>query len=109
MNDTAHIYRAEILRAVFGPAAHVGKVHDIHRLNQLAERLADTEEAQSILRAKGHGSAGQSLLDIVRNVPNEAKGMLRNLFRRSGVQLASDKPVDTYPSLGEVHDIWTAR
>lgn len=109
MNDTAYIYRAEILRAVFGPTAHAGKVHDMHRLNQLAERLADTEEAQSILRAKGHGGAGMSLLQIVRSVPAEAKGMLRNLFRRSGEELASDKPAATYPSLGEVHDIWTGR
>lgn len=109
MSDIGDIYKAEILRAVFGPGAHGARVNDPHRLRQLAKRLADTEEAQSILRAKGHGSAGKSLLDIVRSVPNEAKGILRNLFRRSGVQLASDKPADTYPSLGEVHDIWTAQ
>lgn len=109
MNDTAHIYRAEILRAVLGPQAVAPKAHDLHRLNQLAERLADTEEAQSVLRAKGHGSAGMGLLEIVRSVPNEAGSMLRILFRRSAPALASDKPTDTYPNLGEVHDIWSAR
>ena len=109
MSDIGDIYKAEILRAVFGPGAHTFKAHDAHRLRQIAERLADTEEAQSILRAKGHGAAGMSLLDIVRRVPNGARGMLRNLFRRTGATLASDEPADTNPSLGEVHDIWSTR
>lgn len=109
MSDIGDIYKAEILRAVLGPGAHGVKVSDPHRLRQLAERLADSEETQSILRAKGYGAAGMSLLDIVRSVPESARGILRNLFRRTAATLASDKPADTYPSLGEVHDIWSAR
>lgn len=109
MSDIGDIYKAEILRAALGPGAHAFKAHDPHRLQQLAERLADTEEAQSILRAKGYGAAGMSLLDIVRSVPDSARGMLRNLFRRTGATLASDQPADTYPSLGEVHDTWSPR
>lgn len=109
MSDIGDIYKAEILRAVFGPRTHEGKVHDMHRLTRLAERLADTEEAQRVLRAKGYGAAGMTLLEIIRSVPNEARGMLRTLFRRTGAVLASDKPADAYPSLGEVHDIWSAR
>jgi len=109
MSDIGDIYKAEMIRAVLGPGAHAFSAHDSHRLRQLAERLADTEEAQSILRAKGYGWAGMSLLDIVRSVPDGARGMLRNLFRRTGATLASDEPADTNPSLGEVHDIWSAR
>lgn len=108
MNDTARIYRKEILRAIYGPSAHEGKVHDMHRLNQLAERLADSEEAQGILRAKGYGGAGMTLLAIVREVPNNALGMLRTLFRREP-RLAESSPAKPYPDLGEVHDIWSAR
>lgn len=108
MSDIGDIYKAEILRAVLGPGAHAFKAHDSHRLRQLAERMADTEEAQSILRAKGYGAAGMSLLDIVRSVPDSARGMLRNLFRRAGATLASDQPAEACPSLGEVHDIWSA-
>lgn len=109
MNDTADIYRAEILRAVYGPTAHAAKVHDLHRLNQIAARLVDAEEAQSALRAKGHGATGMTLLEIVRELPNNARGMLRTLFRRSGTALVGGKPADEYPSLGEVHDIWSAQ
>jgi hypothetical protein len=108
MSDIADIYRNEMLRAIHGPRAHEANVHDMRRLNQLAQRLADSEEAQSILRAKGHGGAGMTLLAIVREVPNNACGMLRSLFRREP-RLTNASPSKPYPSLGEVHDVWSAR
>ena len=109
MSDIGDIYKAEILRAVFGPRAHEGKVHDMHRLTRLAERLADTEEAQRVLRAKGYGATGMTLLEIICSVPSEAGSMLRNLFRRTGATPASGRPADTSPSPAEVHDIWSTR
>lgn len=100
MKDAVKIYRAEILRAVLGPAAHTGKVHDMARLNQIAEHLANCEDAQSILRAKGHGSAGMTFVEVARDVPANVKRMVDNLFKLP--------PVARYPDLGEVGDGWSA-
>lgn len=109
MNDTARIYRAEILRAVLGPGAPPSKAVDLERLNQFARHLADCEQAQAILRAKGHGAVGMTFVEIARGVPENVRGLLRGLFRRSGADLVSDRPNDTYAGSGEVHDIWSAR
>lgn len=81
MKDAAKIYRVEILRAVLGPAAHTGKVHDMARLNQIAEHLANCEDAQSILRAKGHGSAGMTFVEVARDVPPNVRQVIKRLFR----------------------------
>lgn len=100
MNDAARIYRAEILRAVFGSQPAMSRVADMDRLNRIAERLAESERAQSILRAKGHGSAGMSLVDIACSVPNNVRQILKSLFS----PVASTK----CPDLGDVHDIWNS-
>lgn len=100
MNDVAKIYRAEILRAVFGPVAQAGRVHDMARLNQIAEHLANCEDAQSILRAKGHGTAGMTFVEVARDVPANVKRMVDNLFKLP--------PVARYPDLGEIGDGWSA-
>ncbi|MEH6434304.1 hypothetical protein [Massilia sp. DD77] len=115
MNDTAHIYRAEILRAVFGPTAHETKAHDLHRLNQIAQHLADCEEAQAILRAKGHGRVGMSFIEVASSVPNNVRRMLDNLFpsgllglSKQGTDIAT--PVTAPNRLGsDVHDVWSSR
>jgi hypothetical protein len=102
MSTVAARYRAVILRAVFGSYANEGKVHDMHRLNQLCEHLAHCEEAQTALRAKGYGRSGMTFLEVVREVPVNALGRIKGWFAPK----ASAAP---YPELGEVHDIWTAR
>lgn len=107
MSDIAYIYRAEILRAVFGPNAIAAKAYDLHRLNAIAARLAESEQAMEILRAKGYGKTGMTLVEVIRSVPNNLRGVLANLF--------TFKPFRTGP-LGkqevpgaEVHDIWTSK
>src|SRR5205823_2195619 len=100
MNAAAIIYRAEIIRAVLGDRAHESKIADVHRLNQIAEHLAECEHAQTILRAKGHGGAGMSFIDVARGVPDNVRGKLKKLF--------GPKQVAAYPDLGEINDIWSA-
>jgi hypothetical protein len=102
MNDIALRYRAEILRAVLGPRASELKADDITRLNQIAEHLAQCEEAQAALRARGYGHAGMTFVEIVREVPTNALGRLKTLFAPK----ASSKE---RPGLDEVSDIWSSR
>jgi hypothetical protein len=102
MNNTARIYRAEILRAAFGTANSELKVADLARLNQIAEHLAQCEDAQAALRAKGYGCAGMTFIEIVREVPTNALGRLKSLFK--------SKPVATsYPELDETDEHWSLR
>ena len=61
MNNIARIYRAEIMRAAFGPGAEPAQAADLDRLNQIAERLAECKEVHGILRAKGHGAQARLL------------------------------------------------
>jgi hypothetical protein len=100
MNDIARIYRAEILRAVFGPGAHSARATDLHRLNQLAEHLALCEEAQTILRAKGHGGPGTSIVESARQVPANVKHVTRALF--------SGPAVPREPGIEHAHQPWKA-
>lgn len=100
MNNMARIYRAEILRAVLGGSPHPAKAHDLARLNQIAEHLAECEEVQTILRAKGHGRAGMSFVDMARSVPENVKQILRDIFR--------SKPARAAPDISEAHEPWKA-
>lgn len=99
MNSTADIYTAEILRAVLGKGAGDMKVEDPARLAQIADHLAECEEAKRILRAKGYGFAGASVADVARSVPDNVKAILKSIFR----------PRAHYPSIGEVQDEWSLR
>ena len=105
MNDIALRYRATILRAVYGSYANVGKVEDLHRLNQLCEHLAQCEEAQTALRARGYGRAGMTFLEVVREVPVNALGRLKNMFKKPS---ATPAPA-AHSDLSRVFDIWTSR
>jgi len=80
MNNIAKIYRATILRAVFGPAASELKVHDMARLNQFAEHLADCEAARSAMHAKGYGRGASLFVDVVREAPDNSPAMLKRMF-----------------------------
>jgi hypothetical protein len=102
MSGKADIYAAEIRRAVLGLNAGELKVDNPARLAQIAEHLALCEDAQTALRARGYGCAGMTLLEIVREVPVNALGRIKNWFDRK----PSSKPC---PDLNEVHDIWSAR
>ena len=101
MNAEALIYRNEIIRACMGDRFNECKVADMHRLNQIAEHLAECEHAQTIIRAKGHGTAGMTFVDLARSVPDNVRGKLKKLFGAPAVA--------RYPDLGEVNDIWSAR
>ena len=88
------------MRAVLGGTPHLAKAHNLARLNQIAEHLAECEEAQIILRAKGHGRAGMSFVDIARSVPDNVKQILRDLFRTKAPQMEVD--------ISEAHEPWKA-
>jgi hypothetical protein len=81
MKGPADVYRAEILRAVLGDNANVCKVANIERLNQFAEHLVDCEDAKAILRAKGYGAAGMTFVELARSLPENVRGILREIFR----------------------------
>ena len=49
---------------------HAVQRGDAKELEGLAERLGKSEQAASILRAKGYGAHGQSIELTVRDVPN---------------------------------------
>jgi hypothetical protein len=102
VNATAQIYRAEILRAVLGPRASELKVSDPARLTQIVEHMANCEEAQAALRAKGYGLSGMTFIEIVREVPTNALGRLKSLF-------VSRPAAQPYPDLGEVQNEWSLR
>lgn len=102
MTRIGEIYRGVILRSVFGAAASELKVADLERLNQLCEHLAQCEEAQTALRARGYGRAGMTFLEIVREVPVNALGRIKNWFGPS----AAAKPRQ---AAEEMFDIWSSR
>lgn len=101
MNNIARIYRSEILRAVMGDKAIEVKVFDIQRLNQIAEHLATCEEAQSIIRAKGHGTSGMTFVELARDVPDSPLGRIKSLF--------APKHAMRHPDLVETSDAWGLR
>jgi hypothetical protein len=70
-------YRSEILLAVFGELWHEGKVTDLHRLNQYAERLAECERAHEILLALGYGKSWDSIVELAASVPHSTTMLIR--------------------------------
>jgi len=82
MNNMARIFRAEMLRAAFGPGAQPAQAADLPRLNQYAQHLADCHDAQEILRANGHGAAGMSVVDVARSVPGDARQVAEAAFKK---------------------------
>lgn len=80
MNAIAEIYRAVLLRAAFGSYRHLGKVADLHQFNGIAERLAECERAQEILRAKGYGHTGQTFVELASSVPERPRRILDQIF-----------------------------
>ena len=70
MNDVALIYRDQMVRGVLGTRpAILAKEANTTLLDSLAHRLADSEMAMELLRAKGYGHRGQSIADMVKALP----------------------------------------
>jgi hypothetical protein len=70
MNDTTLIYRHQIVRAVLGTRpAILARVHDMTALDRVCARLADAEAALEQLRARGYGTSGQTITEIVLTLP----------------------------------------
>jgi hypothetical protein len=66
-------YRNLIIRAVLGSQpAMLGREADPEALDRLCLHLADCEDANATLRAKGYGKAGQTIAEAVRTVPSVA-------------------------------------
>lgn len=64
-------YRDQVIRAVTGgKPAMVFHVVDEAALLRLCERLAESERAHSLLRAKGYGGTGLLLDELAALVPN---------------------------------------
>jgi hypothetical protein len=106
MKGPADIYRAEILRAVLGDKANECKVVDMARLNTITAHLVDCEDAKAILRTKGYGTAGMTFVELAKSMPENVRGILRDLFRSHKLRAPASL---RYPDLGEVHDTWSAR
>lgn len=70
VGDLKATYRHQLVRAVLGERpAECSRVHDAAEVARIAKHLADCEEACAILRAKGWGDFGKSLIDAVKAVP----------------------------------------
>jgi len=68
--DLPTVYRDQMVRAVLGARpAMLAKEADTAALGRLAQRLAEDEQAMELLRAKGYGKRGMSILDMVQALP----------------------------------------
>jgi hypothetical protein len=71
MGMPVEVYRDQIIRAVTGnQPAMVFHVTDETALRRLSERLAKSERAHALIRAKGYGSTGMLLDELAALVPN---------------------------------------
>lgn len=71
MSQPVDCYRHAIIRAVTGNRpAIVWNVTDRAALDRICERLAESERAFEILRAKGYGAPGLLLHEVASLVPS---------------------------------------
>jgi len=72
--DVPTVYRDQMVRGVLGTRpAMLAKEADTTLLNNLAQRLAEAEAGTELLRAKGYGTRGVSLLDMIKALPEARK------------------------------------
>lgn len=72
--DSQHAFRCQMVRAVGAPRpAELFVCADDAALRQLSRSLADWEQARAMLRAKGWGDIGSSLLEVVNAIPAKIK------------------------------------
>ena len=68
--DLPTVYRDQMVRAVLGTRpAMLAKEADTSALNRMAQTLAENEAAVELLRAKGYGKRGMTLLDMIKALP----------------------------------------
>lgn len=86
MINLVRVYRDQMIRAVLGSRpAILAREANTTALEQMAQRLADAEEALELLRARGYGMRGQTLVEVVRALP----------------------PAPPGPT--QLHDVWSSR
>jgi hypothetical protein len=72
--DLPTVYRDQMVRAVLGTRpAMLAKEADTAALDRIAQRLAETEASMELMRAKGYGPRGMSLLDMIKALPQASK------------------------------------
>jgi hypothetical protein len=72
MSQPVDCYRDAIIRAVTGNRpAMVFHVVDETALRRICERLAESERAHALIRAKGYGSTGMLLDELAALVPSK--------------------------------------
>jgi len=72
--DLKTVYRDQMVRGVLGERpAILAKEADTALLSNLAQRLAEAEAATELLRAKGYGRRGMSILDMVKKLAEACK------------------------------------
>lgn len=71
MTDLDQVYRSQIVRAIYGMGpGKIRRVDDETALARIVECLAEADQVKAILRAKGWGVAGTSVVDVANMVPN---------------------------------------
>jgi len=71
MTPIAEIYRDGLVRAIVSARPAISyQVHQPTVLADYCELLADCAEAKRLLRAKGYGQVGMSVLEIVQLLPH---------------------------------------
>lgn len=77
MNDepaSQHAFRHQMVRAVVGARpAELFMAADDGALRKLSQSLTDWEHARAVLRQKGWGDIGTTLLEVVNAIPEKAK------------------------------------
>jgi hypothetical protein len=77
---TAEIYRVELMRAAFGEKWRETKVADLHRLNQYAERLAESARQRlwhrrHHVRGAGKQRPGPLARHLAQHLPQQSAGL----------------------------------
>lgn len=70
MNAKAEQYRGRILRTIVSERPIVlARLNDPTGLDDICVLLADCADAKELLRRKGYGQAGMSVLEIIQTLP----------------------------------------
>lgn len=71
VTDVALVCRSAIVRAIYGAGPGViRRVDDEVALMRIAEGMAEADEAKAVLRAKGWGRAGTSVVEVAQTIPS---------------------------------------
>lgn len=74
MHDLKLVYRDQIIRYVLGTRpAVLATEADTTGLERICQRLAESEMACELLRAKGYGARGVSIVDMIKTLPEAEK------------------------------------